>query len=59
MSSSLRSKKRGNTIIWALMALLVLGLGGFGARNFGGSVQSIGTVGENILLCEICEMKLH
>lgn len=46
MSSSLRSKKRGNTIIWALMALLILGLGGFGARNFGGSVRSIGTVGD-------------
>jgi peptidyl-prolyl cis-trans isomerase D len=46
MSSSLRSKKRGNTIIWVLMGLLVLGLGGFGARNFGGSVRSIGTVGD-------------
>ncbi|MCB2116095.1 MAG: SurA N-terminal domain-containing protein [Rhodobacteraceae bacterium] len=42
----MRSKKRGSTVIWALMALLVLGLGGFGARNFGGSVRSIGSVGD-------------
>ncbi|MDW4548943.1 SurA N-terminal domain-containing protein [Defluviimonas sp. D31] len=46
MSNPLRSKKRGNTIIWILMAMLILGLGGFGARNFGGSVRTIGTVGE-------------
>ena len=46
MSNPLRSKKRGSTVIWVLMGLLVLGLGGFGARNFGGSVRSIGTVGD-------------
>ncbi|MBC7141554.1 MAG: peptidylprolyl isomerase, partial [Rhodobacteraceae bacterium] len=46
MSSPLRSKKRGNTIVWILMAMLILGLGGFGARNFGGSATSLGTVGE-------------
>ncbi len=45
MSSPLR-KKRGNTIIWVLMGMLVLGLGGFGARNFGGSTQAIGSVGD-------------
>ncbi|WP_413869679.1 SurA N-terminal domain-containing protein, partial [Albidovulum sp.] len=46
MSNPLRSRKRGSTVIWILMGLLVLGLGGFGARNFGGSVRSAGTVGE-------------
>lgn len=46
MSTPLRSRKRGSTVIWILMGLLILGLGGFGARNFGGSVRSIGTVGE-------------
>jgi peptidyl-prolyl cis-trans isomerase D len=45
MSSPLR-KKRGNTIIWVLMAMLILGLGGFGARNLGSSVQAIGSVGD-------------
>ncbi len=46
MSNPLRSRKRGSTVIWILMGLLILGLGGFGAREFGGSVRSIGTVGD-------------
>lgn len=46
MSNPLRSKKRGNTIIWILMGMLILGLGGFGATNFGGTVRSIGSVGD-------------
>lgn len=45
MSTPLR-KKRANTVIWVLMALLILGLGGFGATNFGGSLRSIGAVGD-------------
>ncbi|MGB5066757.1 MAG: peptidylprolyl isomerase, partial [Albidovulum sp.] len=45
MSNPLR-KKRANPVIWILMAMLILGLGGFGARNFGGSIRSIGTVGD-------------
>ncbi len=45
MSTPLR-QKRGNTIIWILMGMLILGLGGFGARNLGGSVQAIGSVGD-------------
>ncbi|HQU67727.1 MAG TPA: SurA N-terminal domain-containing protein [Albidovulum sp.] len=47
MSTPLRSKKRGNTLIWTIMALIMLGLGGFGATNFGGSTQSIGGVGDH------------
>ena len=46
MSTPLRAKKRGNTIIWILMAMLILGLGGFGARNFGASNAAIGSVGD-------------
>lgn len=46
MSSPLRSRKRGSTVIWGLMALLILGLGGFGARNFGGNVRALGSVGD-------------
>lgn len=45
MSSPLR-KRRGNTIIWILMGMLILGLGGFGVRNLGGSVQAIASVGD-------------
>lgn len=44
MSNPLRSKGK-NTIVWVLMALLVLGLGGFGLRNFSGSLRAIGKVG--------------
>ncbi|MDO9527310.1 MAG: SurA N-terminal domain-containing protein [Gemmobacter sp.] len=38
--------KFGQTLVWILMAMLILGLGGFGISNFGGSVRSIGTVGD-------------
>jgi len=38
--------KGTNVIVWVLLALLILGLGGFGVRNFGGSVDRIGKVGE-------------
>lgn len=34
------------TAVWVLMGLLILGLGGFGATNFTGSVRSVGTVGD-------------
>ncbi|WHZ37254.1 peptidylprolyl isomerase [Sagittula sp. MA-2] len=43
------SKKKGGvgkTGGYILLGLLLLGLGGFGATNFGGSVSSIGKVGE-------------
>ncbi|QDC09329.1 peptidylprolyl isomerase [Oceanicola sp. D3] len=39
-------KKVGNIVIWVLMALLILGLGGFGVTNFGSSIQSVGEVGD-------------
>lgn len=46
MTKSLRSKGK-NSIVWVLMGMLVLGLGGFGVTNFsGGSTASIGSVGE-------------
>lgn len=36
--------KVGQTAVWILLGLLILGLGGFGVTNFGGSVRSIGSV---------------
>ena len=42
-------KKKGkgaSVLVWGLMALLILGLGGFGVTNFGGNVRSIGAVGQ-------------
>jgi len=36
----------GKTAGYILLGLLLLGLGGFGATNFGGTVRNIGSVGE-------------
>lgn len=42
-----RKKGKGSQIVvWALMAMLVVGLGGFGVTSFGGGLTSIGRVGE-------------
>jgi len=40
------AKKTGNFVVWGILLLLILGLGGFGIRNFGGGVQTIGSVGD-------------
>jgi peptidyl-prolyl cis-trans isomerase D len=42
-----RKKKStlGAAVVWALMAMLVIGLGGFGVTNFGGGQMAIGAVG--------------
>ena len=45
MPSTSRSKTT-NTVLYALLTLLVIGLGGFGAQNFSGSVRGIGKVGD-------------
>ena len=45
MSSSFRSHGK-NTVVWILMALLILGLGGFGLTNFSGTLSAIGAVGQ-------------
>lgn len=34
------------TFIWILLALLIVGLAGFGATNLGGNIRSIGAVGD-------------
>jgi len=39
-------KKGKGVVVWVLMGLLILGLGGFGVTNFGGTVRSIATVGD-------------
>ncbi|RCW84856.1 SurA N-terminal domain-containing protein [Paracoccus lutimaris] len=38
--------KGKSTIVWLLMGMLILGLGGFGVTNFSGGTADIGTVGE-------------
>jgi peptidyl-prolyl cis-trans isomerase D len=39
------AKKIGNTFVWILLAMLIVGLAGFGATNFSGTIRSIGSVG--------------
>ena len=38
--------KGKSTIVWLLMGMLVLGLGGFGVTNFSGGTADIGAVGD-------------
>ena len=40
------SSKNSKIIYYALLGFLVVGLGGFGAQNFSGTVRSIGKVGD-------------
>ncbi|MBN8632154.1 MAG: SurA N-terminal domain-containing protein [Rhodobacterales bacterium] len=38
--------KAQEAAVWVLMAMLILGLGGFGVTSFSGGVQKVGTVGD-------------
>lgn len=38
--------KASNIFVWVLLALLIVGLMGFGATNFGGSIRAVATVGD-------------
>jgi peptidyl-prolyl cis-trans isomerase D len=48
MSTPLR-RKRANSVIWGVLALMMVGLGGYGVTNFSQSVTDIGTVGERAI----------
>lgn len=41
-----RRKKKSNALVWAVLGLLVLALGGFGIGGFGGSVSTVAEVGD-------------
>lgn len=45
MSTPLR-KKRGNSVIWGVLSLVMLGLGGYGVTNFSASQTELGRVGD-------------
>lgn len=38
--------KASRAIVWVILGLLIVGLAGFGTANFGGSTQSVASVGE-------------
>ncbi|MDT0683737.1 SurA N-terminal domain-containing protein [Roseicyclus sp. F158] len=39
-------KQVGNVLVWLVLIALVVGLGGYGVTNFGGSTSSVATVGD-------------
>ena len=39
-------KKASNVFVWIILVLLIVGLAGFGATNFGGSLRNVATVGD-------------
>ncbi|MBV0911566.1 peptidylprolyl isomerase [Anianabacter salinae] len=44
--AKLGQSKTSKTVVWIILALLIVGLAGFGTSNFGGGTRSLGTVGE-------------
>ena len=50
--TSLRTKGK-STVVWLLMGMVLLGLGGFGITNFSGtSTAAIGAVGDTEITAE-------
>ncbi|TFL19710.1 peptidylprolyl isomerase [Jannaschia formosa] len=41
-----RPKKKGNIVVWTILGLLILALGGFGVGQFGGTLSTVAQVGE-------------
>lgn len=48
MSTRLR-RKRANSVVWGLLALVMLGLGGYGVTNFSSSNEELGRVGDRTI----------
>ena len=44
--------KASKIAVWVILALLVVGLIGFGTDNFGGSVRSVASVGDREVTAE-------
>ncbi|TCL09645.1 peptidyl-prolyl cis-trans isomerase D [Shimia isoporae] len=45
MAEAKAKGKTSKTLVWILMAMLILGLGGFGVTNLSGTVRTVGEVG--------------
>lgn len=46
MSNKLRQKKGANMLVWGLLVMVMLGLGGYGVSNFGATQGAIGSVAD-------------
>ena len=44
-----RVKSLGNTFVWIILALLIVGLAGFGATNLSGTIRTVGHVGDQTI----------
>ena len=44
-----RSKTGSKVMAWVMLAMVIFGLGGYGVSNFGGTVSTIGTVGDQAI----------
>lgn len=42
-----KPRKKTSIIVWVILGLLVFAFGGFGVQNFGGSLRTVGTVGDS------------
>ena len=49
MADETRRKRKGGILVWAVLGLLVLALGGFGIGGFGGSATTVATVGDRTI----------
>ncbi len=46
MAQESMTKKISSALVWIILVLVLLGLGGYGVTNFGSSVRAIGSVGD-------------
>lgn len=46
MAEEKRRKKKSNIVVWAILGLLILAMGGFGATGFGSSLSTVASVGD-------------
>ncbi|MGB0659944.1 MAG: SurA N-terminal domain-containing protein [Mangrovicoccus sp.] len=49
MSETTKKSKFSNIVVWVLLALLIIGLAGFGVNGFGTTVHSVGSVGGTVI----------
>lgn len=45
MAEETRRKKKSNVVVWIILGLLILAMGGFGVGGFGSSLSSVASVG--------------
>ena len=46
MMAETRRKSKANAVVWAVLGLLILSLGGFGISNFGGTTRNVAELGD-------------